>query len=199
MTSLAPALASHPWAVPIWGKGGNRIAHWLPGHGFTECSKDSCSCQVSCWFGYVFAEETKHFFFPFCLLAQLSKTSGPAGEKERLQTSRRVSTVFLGAVLPEKLTASLYYSWIAWVSSRGWFPAIDKMAKALAACQILFCGPKLLSLFRQSVIYLTVVALRIFFIMLLQIVFSEWLWFASALVFELKAESFFSPFSWSSR
>lgn len=78
---------------------------------------------------------------------------------------------------------------------QGIFPAIDKMAKALAACQILFCDPKLLSLFRQSVIYLTVVALRILFIMLLQIIFSEWLWFASALVFELKAESFFSPFS----
>lgn len=37
------------------------------------------------------------------------------------------------------------------------------MAKTLAACQILVCDPKFPSLFRWSIIYLTVVALWIFF------------------------------------
>lgn len=123
------------------GEGGNRGARWPLGHGFTERSRDSCSCQVSCWFGYVFAEEAKHFFLSFCFLARLSKTSGPAGEKERLQASCRVSAVLLVEVLPKKLTASLYCSWTAWVSNNRQFPAIDKMAKSSGNLSDTFLGP----------------------------------------------------------
>lgn len=142
----------------------------------------------------MFAEETKHFF---SLLS-----SSPAFEniwacwRKRKITNFVQSEYSLSGSRAARKAYSLPVLQLNCLSVQpGIFPAIDKMAKALAACQILFCDPKLLSLFRQSIIYLTVVALRIFFIMLLQIVFSEWLWFASALVFELKAESLFSPFS----
>lgn len=62
VTSLTPAWPLILGQSPVGG-GRNRVAHWPPGQGFTERSRDSCSWQVSCRFGYVLAEETKHFFF----------------------------------------------------------------------------------------------------------------------------------------
>lgn len=83
---------------------------WLQGHGFTEHSRDllvAIRCHVD--LGMCLLKKLNTFFF-FCLLAQLSKTSGSAGEKERLQTSCKVSSVFLVEVLPRKLITSPHCS-----------------------------------------------------------------------------------------
>ena len=130
---------------PVGGEG-NGVSSWLQGHGLTEHSGDTCSlCVVR-----------KLNFFLFCLLAWLSKTSGPAGKKERLQTSCKVSSVFLVEMLPRQLTTSLRCTELPECPPGDNFLPLIKWPKLW---QLLVCDPTLLSLFRQTIIYLTVVAL----------------------------------------
>ena len=107
---MAVLVASHPWAEPSRGREGTgeHVGHRDMGLLSAPETLVSVRCHVDS--DMCLLRKLSTFFFSFCFLARLSKTSGPAGEKERLQASCRVSAVLLVEVLPKKLTASLYCS-----------------------------------------------------------------------------------------